>query len=690
MNELEKQKENFQEKVERELTRQENDGLPKIEEDWRKLKAIIIGAKEVYGYQTAKTAKKPWITNEMLDKMDERRKWKSVKTDNGSKEYKRLNNELRRETDKARNQWWNDKCDELYEYDRRGRSDLLYQEVSRLTRTTRKTGTKNIAINDKNGELKTEMSEVQERWKEYVEELYDKEGKPEEQDFQLEDENMIGNDQKGPDILRDEIYAAIKCIKSGKAAGVDDIPAEFLKILEGEALNKLEELCREIYNTGIWPDDFTKSVMIPIPKKSNAMDCADYRTISLISHASKILLKILNNRIQSKADLMLGKTQFGFRKGCGTREAIGVMRTICERSLEHGNEVFICFVDFEKAFDRIDWVKMLDILKEIGVDWRDRRLIMNLYLNQKAIVRIQQEYSDEGEIGRGVRQGCSLSPLLFNIYAEAMMVEAMEGIEEGIKVGGKLIKDVRFADDQGMIAKSEAGLQKIMDGLNSTSLEYGMKINIKKTKVMKVSKVGGEVNITINGTKIEQVKSFKYLGHTMTDDGRCENEINSRIAQAKEAFGDRKELLTKSLEKSTKVKIVKTLVWTKLLYGSETWTLKKEDIRKLEALEMWLWRRMEKISWKDRISNEVVLRRVGVERELITMLRSRKKSWIGHVLRGDGLLKEVIEGRMEGSKPRGRPRLGMLDDLITASYVDMKRKAEDREGWKSYMPWTCR
>src|SRR5437870_5318085 len=155
---------------------------------------------------------------------------------------------------------------------------------------------------------------------------------------------------------------------------------------------------------------------------------------------------------------------------------------------------------------------------------------MNLYLNQKAIVRIQQEYSDEGEIGRGVRQGRSLSPLLFNIYAEAMMVEEMEGIEDGIKVGGKLFKDVRFADDQGMIAKSEAGLQKITDGLNSTSLEYGTKINIKKTEVIKVSKVGGEVNITINGTKIEQVKSFKYLGHTTTDDGICENEINFRIS----------------------------------------------------------------------------------------------------------------------------------------------------------------
>ena len=133
------------------------------------------------------------------------------------------------------------------------------------------------------------------------------------------------------------------------------------------------------------------------------------------------------------------------------------------------------------------------------------------------------------------------------------------------------------------------------------------------------------MNISIFETRIEQVVSSKYLGHTMTEDGRCEKEINSRIAQAKEAFGNRKELLTKRLAKSTKVKIVKTLVWTTLLYGSETWTLKKEDVRKLEALEMWLWRRMEKISWKDMITNEEVLRRVGVERDLMDMLRNRKK-----------------------------------------------------------------
>ena len=118
---------------------------------------------------------------------------------------------------------------------------------------------------------------------------------------------------------------------------------------------------------------------------------------------------------------------------------------------------------------------MLKILRKIGVDWRDRRLILNLYMNQKAVVKIQQEFSEEGEIGRRVRQGCCMSPLLFNIYAEAMMVEAMEGIEEGIKIGGKLLKDVRFADDQGMVAECEAGLLKIMNSLHSAVTKYGIR-----------------------------------------------------------------------------------------------------------------------------------------------------------------------------------------------------------------------
>jgi hypothetical protein len=124
--------------------------------------------------------------------MDERRKWKNNETDYGKREYSRLNNELRRTTDKARDQWWNVKCDELVEYDKRHRSDLLYQEVRKLTRTGQKVGTKNITINNKNGELKTELNEVKERWREYVEDLYDKTGKPVKEDFDNNNNNNNG------------------------------------------------------------------------------------------------------------------------------------------------------------------------------------------------------------------------------------------------------------------------------------------------------------------------------------------------------------------------------------------------------------------------------------------------------------------------------------------------------------------
>ena len=118
----------------------------------------------------------------------------------------------------------------------------------------------------------------------------------------------------------------------------------------------------------------------------------------------------------------------------GTREAIGVMRTLCERSLAFGNDVYVCFIDFEKAFDRVNWVRMMNILKRIGVDWRDRRLIEALYMNQEALVRVNDDYSEPGTMGRGVRQGCLLSPLLFSFYAEGMMEEAMEYMEEGVQV----------------------------------------------------------------------------------------------------------------------------------------------------------------------------------------------------------------------------------------------------------------
>src|SRR6476619_3543652 len=117
-------------------------------------------------------------------------------------------------------------------------------------------------------------------------------------------------------------------------------------------------------------------------------------------------------------------------------------------------------------------------------------MIRELYMNQEAVARIARRESDSGIIARGVRQGCPLSPLPFSIYAEMMMKQALKSVEEGIRVGGELIKDVKYADDEGIVANTEAGLQSLMDSLNTTAKHYDMKINIKKTMVMVVSRNG--------------------------------------------------------------------------------------------------------------------------------------------------------------------------------------------------------
>ena len=144
---------------------------------------------------------------------------------------------------------------------------------------------------------------------------------------------------------------------------------------------------------------------------------------------------------------------------------------------------------------------------------------------------------------------------------------------------------------------------------------------------------------------------------------------------AKDAFNKRRELLTQRMDRKLKKKIIKAVVWSGALYGSETWTMRKNEIHSLQAFEMWIWRRMEKISWKHNVTNEQVLAIVKEKRMLIHVIRSRKKKWIGHVLRGNGLtLKETIEGRIEGKCTRGRRRIMMLEDMKEKKelYAEMK------------------
>src|SRR6478609_8108598 len=193
--------------------------------------------------------------------MPERRKWKNKNTEEGKRTYWRLNNELIRETDQARKRWRENECNELEELDRRARPDLVYAKVGQLTKK-KTTNCTSEAIQDETGKLLTEPGEIRNRWKEYIETLYDKNGKPQNEDMGIELELDVDEDSKGLVILDNEVTNAIEALKIGKAIRPDGIPAEFWKVLGAKGTKELVELCKEICVKGIWPSDFTRVVMI--------------------------------------------------------------------------------------------------------------------------------------------------------------------------------------------------------------------------------------------------------------------------------------------------------------------------------------------------------------------------------------------------------------------------------------------
>ena len=198
--------------------------------------------------------------------------------------------------------------------------------------------------------------------------------------------------------------------------------------------------------------------------------------------------------------------------GKGTREGIFNMRMLCERYCEVSKDIYACFIDYEKAFDRVNHESMIKCLKDIGLNGKDIRLIVNLYWTQKAYIQLEQDLSGEIMIKRGVRQGCVLSPCLFNLYTE-MIFRHIEDME-GVIVGGVNINNLRYADDTVILADSEGSLQTILNEVNEAGKAFNMKMNAKKTKTMIITKKDDKprISTTIDGTNIEQVTNFPYLG----------------------------------------------------------------------------------------------------------------------------------------------------------------------------------
>lgn len=557
----------------------------------------------------------------------------------------------------------------------------VYAKVKKLQYEPK---TKSNIVKDKSGKILFDNEKVAERWKEYMEDLYKGEEIIDEEMY-VEREEIVDEDAKGPTITYQEFKRANE-LNDKKATGIDDIPGEILKNLDNKTEKMLFKIISDCYEDGIVIEDFVKSKTIFLPKKGNASDCSNYRTIALISHASKILLNIVKHRLRRRVEDTIDEDQYGFRSGRGTREAILSLRQILEKRIEINENTYIAFVDLEKAFDKIDWKLLFESLKNSGLDWRDRKFILNLYKNQTTLIDVNGS-KREAVIRQGVRQGCPLSPYLFNVYIESAMRELKEETR-GVKVNGEQIHSIRFADDIVLMTESERDLNDMLLCLDTTLTKYKLKINAKKTKAMVISKMKNNRKITIQVRQepVDQVNEFCYLGSLITRDNKSTKEIKKRIEMAKQAFEKKRTLLTnKNLSITSRKKFIKTYIWSILLYGCETWTMGVYEKRRLEAMEMWMWRRMTRTSWIEKKSNEVLLEEIKEKRSLMQRIMKRKIKLIGHLLRHNTFITNIIEGKMEGRRPRGRPRKMYFEDIFEtmrcATYHQLKEAALDRHIW---------
>uniref|UniRef100_A0A8D8PW97 Craniofacial development protein 2 n=2 Tax=Cacopsylla melanoneura TaxID=428564 RepID=A0A8D8PW97_9HEMI len=652
-----------------------------METNWNNLKdSLTSTAQEVLG--TVKPLiKQKWMTEDILKEMEERKKYKNSKKPEDIQKYKELKSKIQKMCRQKKDEYINTQCEEAEKLEAID-SRKFHQKIKEMTTTTRKLS---YCLEDAHGNEIYDSSQMLARWKEYCEGLY-KDQRP------SETPNFVINENEIPEFSINDISKAIKKLSNNKAYGPDNIPAELVKLLDTDGLVLITDIVNTIYKTGEIPSDFLTSIFITLPKVNKAKKCTDFRTISLISHTSKILLQIIKERIKDKIESNLSETQMGFRSGKGCRDALTVMRILLEKNIDKNNDIFMAFIDYEKAFDKVNHEKLIEILEKVQIPKVDIRLIATLYWGQKGRVKTPAGLSEEFNIEKGVRQGCIISPLLFNIYAEQIIKEALENRPQGIILKDRLINNLRYADDLVLFTSSRNSLILLLENLFESSSQYNMKVNIKKSKIMRISKSENSriARINIDGQSMEEVNKYKYLGAVITKNAKCEEEIKIRIGIAKSAFWKHREMMQRNISRKTKLRLLQTYIFSILTYGCESWTFKNDISKKITAFENWCYRRILKIKWQDKITNSEVLRRIGkTQFEWLNVIRERKIKFAGHVLRGSSgqLMLDVLEGDCERPRQRGRPRRMWFDDV--KEWMDIptlaacKTLANDRELFRS-------
>ena len=417
-------------------------------------------------------------------------------------------------------------------------------------------------VGDKNGNQLTTTEEQLTRWAEHFRELLNWPAPETPPDVQPAEEELDINCSKPS---KSEIKKAIMSLKNGKAAGPDEIPAEAIKADMETATNMLYSLFSKIWEREEIPAEWKEGILIKLPKKG---DLTDWEWIS---------------------------------------------------------PLYINFIDYEKAFDSVDRETLWKLLRHYRVPEKFVSLIHCTYQGMTCKVAHAGQLSESFEVRIRVRQECLLSPFLFLLVIDWFMKTTTTGRNNGIQwTLWTQLDDLDFADDLALLSHNHTQMQEKTTRLAETSAGTGLKINKRKTELMKINATA-RAPVTVGGEPIREVESFVYLGSVVDKQGGTNRDVSSRIGKAPAAFIMLKNIwASMKISMTTKLRLFKSNVKSVLLYGSETLGMTKATIQNIMC-----HRRIFNTRWPEKISNEELWQRAGQE-PVGQQIRRRKWGWIGH------------------------------------------------------------
>ena len=356
-----------------------------------------------------------------------------------------------------------------------------------------------------------------------------------------------------------------------------------------------------------------------------------------------------------------------------------------------------------KAYDSVPRDLLFSTLESEGIPRKLLNILRSLYTDTMIRVRVGQEMGKEARVETGVLQGCVLSPLLFNLFLNGIVRRVEKKLEKG---GIKLVvretprgptREVPlwillYADDIMITAETEAGLKRMMKTLDEELTKHGMKISGSKTQVMLGAHTPALTSpVVLGGQPLETVSRFKYCGGMVTSDGKAATEVEERRKAATRAFESFQVRVfrNKQLSTAVKMKVYRTTVLATLLYGTETWNVRADDMKRLEAFHHNCLRRILRISYLDRVTNDEVRRRAGIP-TVTELMQGRRMRWAGHVARmpWSRAPRIAMEGRCKGARPfcgtaqRWRDVVRSDLPIELKAPAEWKAAAQDRAAWR--------